>query len=232
MGTSSSASGPKSSEWTAAKSAATRLARGRTGATPRTVVRSGARALGGGAGTGAGGWTGGSATAAQRVGGLLAGASTDGLGETLQRVGIADLEGKPPGDALLSILDWVAADSTTLDDQAARRAAEQVLSALLESDDDVFDTPMDVSEAAELFRQFLVEYLTRTILTPLLKQLTENSGASQARRHERDIRRVVDALVHLELDANQFQRVDWFGDDGAKLVDRLRHDALDLLSAD
>ena len=233
MGTSSSSSGPKGPRWTAAKSSATRLARGRSGATPRKVVRSAARALGGGVGAGAVvGWTGGSATAAQRMGGLLAGASSQGLGETLQGVGLADLAGKPAGEAVLEILDWVAVDATTLDDQAARRAAEQVLSNLLESEEDVFDTPMDVLEAVELFRRFLVEYLTRMILTPLLKRLTENSGANDARRHERDIRRVVDAIVHLELDAVEFQQVDWFGEDGAKLVDRLRHDALDLLGAE
>jgi hypothetical protein len=166
------------------------------------------------------------------MGGLLAGTSAQGLGETLQSVGLADLEGKPAGEAMLEILDWVAADTTTLDDQAARRAAEQVLSSFLESEEDIFDIPMDVSEAAELFRRFLVEYLTRTILTPLLKRLTDNSGANDARRHERDIKRVVDALVDLELDAAEFQRVDWFGEDGAKLVDRLRHDALDLLGAE
>jgi len=228
MGTSSSAAGPKSPAWSTAKTAATNYAKGRNGAGANRVVNRVARAIGGSGDSGA--WSGGAATAAQRMGGLLGGAIATSLAEALQSVGLGDLVGKPTGDALFEILDWVAGDAATLDDQAARRAAEEVLSELLAAGEDVFDAPLDGATAADLFRSFLVAYLTRSVLNPIAKRLTENAPAKRAETLERDIGRVIDALVHVEIAAERMSTIDWFGPEGTVVVDRLRTEALELLA--
>lgn len=228
MGTSSSSTGPKGPGWSTAKATATKYAKGASGVTPQRVVSRVARAIGG---TGSGSqWTGGAATAAQRIGGLLGGASADGLAETLDKVGLGDLAGKSTADALFEILDWIAGDSVTLDDQAARRSAEQVLSELLSDGIDSLDQPLNAATAANLFRTFLVEYLTRAVLTPITKRLTENATAKRSKTLERDIGRVIDALVYVGITDEQMGEIDWFGDEGAAVVERLRSEALDLLA--
>ena len=172
--------------------------------------------MGGSAGGGGSGWTGGAATAAQRIGGLLGGASVDGLAETFDKVGLGDLAGKSTADALFEILDWIAGDSVSLDDQAARRAAEQVLAELLSDGTDSLDQTLDAATATELFRTFLVEYLTRAVLTPIAKRLTENATAKRSKTLERDIGRVIDALVHVEIADDQMGEIDWFGGRGRR----------------
>ena len=231
MGTSRSTSGPKSPDWTAAKTAATNLAKRRPGATPRKVVRRTARALGGGGGGAAGAWSPGGVRTAQRFGGLLGEATAVGIAETARQLGIGDLEGEAAGDAIMDILDWVADSSDDLDEQTARRAVEAVLSDLVRNDVDL-DAPLDLGAATAIFQGFVVQYITRTIITPLSARLTENAPASQARDNERDIERVVQALVEIDIPPQQFPRIDWLGQEGAATFEQIRNDALDLLADD
>ena len=231
MGTSSSTPGPKSQAWTNAKGAATRLAKGTSGATPRKVVRRAAQALGGGAGVGGSTWSPGSTRAAQRFAGLLGGAVHDGFIDAARQLDIGDLDGRPIGDAIMDILDWVADEAVDLDDQAARRAAEEVLSDLAR-DGVELDQPLEPDEGVALFQEFLVQYLIRSIITPLAKRLTENASATQSHKHERDIARVVEALVQLDISPQQFHTVDWLGREGAEVFERIRQDAIDVLAGD
>lgn len=231
MGTSRSTGGPKSHAWTAAKTAAARLAKRRPGATPRKVVRRTARALGGGGGGAAGAWSPGGVLTAQRLGGLLGEATEIGLVETARRLGIGDLEGEATGDAIMDILDWVAASNNDLDEQTARRAVEAVLSDLVRNDVDL-DTPLDLGAATAMFQAFVVQYITRTLIVPLAARLSENASASQARDNEREIERVVEALVEIDISPQQFPSIDWLGQEGAATFERIRDDALDVLAED
>ena len=142
-----------------------------------------------------------------------------------------DLDGRAIGDAIMDILDWVAVDAVDLDDQAARRAAEAVLSGLARDGVDL-DQPLELDEGAALFQKFLVQYLIRCITTPLAKRLTENASATQSREHERDIARVVEALVQLDISPQQFPTIDWLGTEGAEVFERIRQDAIDVLAGD
>ena len=231
MGTSSSTAGPKSPEWTTAKTAATNLARGRAGATPRKVVRRTAQALGGGASAAGAAWSPGATRTAQRLGGLLGGAVGTGVIEAARRLGIGELEGRATGDAIMEILDWVAASVVDLDEQAARRAVEAVLSELVQDDIDL-DNPLDLDTAIDLFHRFVVQYLTRTIITPLSARLTDNASASQSRQNEQEIARLVEALVKIDISPQRFSQIDWLGPEGAEVFEQLRNDALGVLAED
>ena len=131
----------------------------------------------------------------------------------------------------MDILDWVADEAVNLDDQAARRAAEEVLSDMARDGVDL-DQPLEPDEGVTLFQEFLVQYLIRSIITPLAKRLTENASATQSLRHERDIARVVEALVQLDISPQQFHTVDWLGREGAEVFERIRQDAIDVLAGD
>ena len=225
MGTSSSTPGPKGPRWGSAKGAATRLAKGTAGAEPRKVVRQAALALYGDAGT----WSAGSTRTAQRLAGLLGGAVRDGVIETARQFAIGDLEGRVTGDAIMEILDWVAGDAVDLDDQAAKRSAEAVLSDLVRDGIDL-DQQLDPHTGTALFRSFLVQYLTRSIITPLASRLTEDVSARQAREHERSITRVVEALVQSVVSQQQLLDTDWLGPEGGEVFERIRNDALEILA--
>ena len=131
----------------------------------------------------------------------------------------------------MELLEWVAADAVDLDEQTARRAAEAVLAELVREGIDL-DQTIEPALAASFFRQFLVQYLTRTIVTPVSKSLTENASAARAKDDEQALARVVDALVRLELSADQLISIDWLGEQGAATIERIRQDALDLLAGD
>ncbi len=228
MGTSKDTPGPKGPGWSSAKGAATRLARGTAGATPEKVVRRTARALGDSEG---GGWSSGSTTTAQRLAAFLGGSAAAGVAEAARRFEIEALEGKPADEVIMVILNWVAADAVSLDDQSARRAAEAVLSDLIRDDVDL-EQPLGSGHAAALFRSFLVQYLVRSIITPLEGRLTENASAPQARSHEQSIANVVEALVRLEVSPEQLVEIDWLGTEGATLFEQIRNDTLHILAGD
>ena len=228
MGTSSTTPGPKGPGWRSAKGAATSLAKGSAGATPEKVVRRTARALGG---TGGGGWSSGSTTTAQRLAAFLGQSVAAGVAEAARHFEIEVLDGIPAAEVIMVILDWVAADTVSLDDQSARRAVEAVLSELIREDVDL-EQPLDSGHGAALFRSFLVQYLVRSIITPLEGRLTENASASQARSHEQDIANVVEELVRLEVSPEQLAEIDWLGREGALVFEQIRDDTLDILAGD
>lgn len=228
MGTSSTTPGPKGPEWTSAKGAATRLARGTAGATPERVVRRAAAAL---AGSGGGTWSPGSTAAAQRIAAFLGRSVAEGVAEAARQFEIGTLEDKPAAEVIMLILDWIAADAVALDDQSARRAAEAVLSELVREDVDL-EQPLNPGRGVELFRSFLVQYLTRSILTPLEGRLTDNATATQARSHEQRVADVVDALIHLQISPEQLTETDWLGAEGAAIFEQIRDDAIDILADD
>lgn len=229
MGTSRSAAGPKSPAWTKAKAAATAYANDRPGSSPRKVIRRTAEAMGGGPGTGGGSWSPGSKRAAQRLAGLLVGAIDDGLIESAHTFGIGDLEGMPTGEAILEILEWIAEDAVDLDQQVARRSVEEVLSNL-DRDGVDLDQPMDTATGTDIFRGFVVEYVTRSILMPVTPRLVENAAAPKSREKERDIARYVEALVEVDIPAERFAEIDWLGVEGAGVLDQIHNDALDALA--
>ena len=228
MGTSKDNPGPKGPGWPSAKGAATRLARGTDGATPEKVVRRTARALGD---AGGGGWSSGSTTTAQRLAAFLGGSVAGGVAEAARGLEIDALEGKPAAEVVMVILNWVAADAVSLDDQSARRAAEAVLSDLIREDVDL-EQPLDSGHGAALFRSFLVQYLVRSIITPLERRLTENASARQARSHEQGIANVVEELVWIEVSPEQLVEIDWLGPEGATLFEKIRNDTLHILAGD
>ena len=228
MGTSSTTPGPKGPGWSSAKRAATSLARGTAGATPERVVRRTATAL---AGSGGGAWSPGSTATAQRLAAFLGRSVTEGVTEAARQFEIEVLDGKPAAEVIMLILDWIAADAVALDDQSARRAAEAILSELVREDVDL-EQPLDAGRGVDLFRSFLVQYLIRSILTPLEGRLTDNATAAQARSHEQRVADVVDALIHLEISPEQLTETDWLGAEGASIFEHLRDDAIDILAGD
>lgn len=228
MGTSSTTPGPKGPGWSSAKRAATSLARGTAGATPERVVRRTATAL---AGSGGGAWSPGSTATAQRLAAFLGRSVTEGVTEAARQFEIEVLDGKPAAEVIMLILDWIAANAVALDDQSARRAAEAILSELVREDVDL-EQPLDAGRGVDLFRSFLVQYLIRSILTPLEGRLTDNATAAQARSHEQRVADVVDALIHLEISPAQLTETDWLGAEGASIFEHLRDDAIDILAGD
>lgn len=228
MGTSSSTDGPKSPAWSTAKGSATRLANRRPGATPDKVVRQAARALGG---SGGGAWSPGSTTTAQRFAALLGQSVTDGFAGAARRFELEELADKPAFEVVMVMLNWISADAVSLDDQSARRSVEAVLSELIREDTDL-ERPLDANQGIALFRSFLVQYLTRSIITPLEQRLTDNASAPEARSHERHIANVVEGLLQLEISTEQLVETDWLGEEGASVFEQIRRDALDILAGD
>jgi len=112
MGTSSDHSGGSGGPWTPFKRAATSYAKhGGADRAGRMLARHVAT-LGGAAAAAASARTG--TTAAQRLGGLLAGVATEGLTPTLERFGLADQVGRDRFEVLDALITYIAGSGSDL----------------------------------------------------------------------------------------------------------------------
>ena len=135
----------------------------------------------------------------------------------------------PAGDALMTMLNWVTDDASDLDEQAARRSVEAVLSGFVRGGGDL-EAALDPVTGGALVKGFVVQHLIRSLLTPLTPRLAENIPAQQSREYEEQISRMVEALLDNAVYPEEFANVDWVGSEGAAVLDHIRQDALDILA--
>ena len=232
MGTSSSYTAPTTGGWPAAKRAATRFARrggSAGGSSPRSVVAPYVQALGGAAAAAASAMAG--RAAAQRLGAFLATSAAKGLGSALAGAGVpdvpadartlADLAGRDPAEVLAALADALADPADTLEGAAARAAVCAVLEQFL-ADDGAGLATLDADGVAGALELYLVEYVYHRMLEQIGTQLQNGAlTGPDARQLELDIHAFITAVVNLELGDVDHLSLDWTGDEGAGVIDRL-----------
>lgn len=236
MGTSTDRGGGAGGAWTPLKHAATSFmhaaetGRGNTTVARRLLARHVA-VFGGAAGAAATARAG--RTGAQRLGAVLAGIGTNGLGATLSERGLGDLVGADRLSVLDALASLVAGDGADIDGQAARDAMFDVLDEMFpaaDSWDDLDSVRVDADGVRHLLELFLARYVYNRIPV-IAERLARLSDPMAAQRAEADLQRMVESLVHLQLPDDPL-RVDWAGPQGRQIIDeslRAAYDALALL---
>jgi hypothetical protein len=229
VGTSSDFQGGQGSRWTAARRAATSFAKGGGDERARRLVGRYVRAQGGAqvaaAGAGAG------IATAQRLGAFLANVAGAGLPEALDRAGLGDLVGASRFDVIDALAQSIAGSGGTLDDQAARAAALDVIELLFAEfadDDPVEELPLDAAGLIELIRLFICRFIYNRLRTQIDERLRRlPQGEREAR--DRDLQQTIAAMVELDTDTGTALALDWAGAAGRRLLESLIADVFTVM---
>jgi hypothetical protein len=236
MGTSTDRAGGKGGAWTPLKYAATAYmnAAGSGRGSPTVARRVLARhvaVLGGAAGAVTGARAG--QASAQRLGAVLAGIATDGLGAALIDQGLGRLVGGDRLTVLDALASIVAGDGADGDGQAARDAMFDVLADLFPDADswaELDAVRLDADGVRQLLESFLARYVYNRIPV-IAERLARLDDPVKAQRAEEDLQRMVASFVHLQLPDDALA-VDWAGAEGRTIIDeslRAVYDALAVL---
>jgi hypothetical protein len=224
VGTSSDYAGGKGGDWTPYRHASTAFVK--RGGEPRAdrVLGRYVTALGGAAAAAASG-VGAVVGPAQGLAGLGIGLGTEGLTPTLEALGLSHLVGADRYDVLDGLLDALAGDGSTLEEQA-------VLSALCEAFEELF--PEDAETYAELeqvqldgdgvvalIERFVVRWVYDRMLPTLAERLAHLEDPEVVRRRDDELRERLTLLVALRLEDRDPLAVDWAGSEGEELLNGL-----------
>lgn len=238
MGTSKAYSAPTTPQWSNLKGDITRSARNG----PPTPYEAGevlsryVSANGGPQGMAGGGAVGGG-QAAQRVarslGGFISTVGNVGLQEALRREGIADLEGESTSGILFSLLNKLGGSASTIDDVDARNALSRLLDELLENAE-VAEVERILQEQSgptalqELLSRFFGFYLYEQFCRVFYERLVERVGEIKAATYHSSILDYIKSALKRLAHKLDITRVDWAGNQGATIANRILQDTLEI----
>lgn len=234
MGTSADRSAGKGGDWTPLKLAANSYVRGigrnDSGDRARRVLARHLPLLGGAAGAASSARAG--SVGVTRLGALLSGIGTGGLGPAFTSLGLSRLVGQDRFVVLDELVTFIAGDGDDLDAQAARDAACDVLDELF-GDADAWDeleaVQVDQAELATILERFLASYIYNRVpvVAERLSRLTDPAAMRQA---DQEMRQIIADLVAIQLPDDPLA-VDWQGDEGRAISNGAIESVYETISA-
>lgn len=224
MGTSSDYSGGKGGAWTPYKHAASNFAKRGGGERAQRVLARYVGALGGAAAAAAGGGAGG-VSAAQGVGAFGSGLASEGLTPTLEKLGLDHLVGASRFDVLDGLLETLGGDGGTLEDQAVNQALCEAFAHLYPDDAETYEdleaVTLDEEGVAGFLEYFVSEWAYARLLPTLAEKFTHIEDPAVAEARDNELRERIQLLVTLGLGDRSPLSVDWRGDEGREVLDRV-----------
>ncbi len=184
----------------------------------------------GGAGAAAGSATSGT-TGLSRLGSLLAGVGSAGLGPTLDAFGLGHLVGKDRFEVLDELITLVAGDAADIESQAARDAACDVLDELY-SDADTWEELEETGVSTEQLQPLLTLFVARYVynrLPVLAERLARLMDPAAVKEADQQIVGMIHDLVSLRMPDDPLT-FDWGGPAGKKFADDAVREVYELLS--
>ncbi len=221
MGTSSDFPGGKGDEWRDLRRATTDYAKsGGAGLAERVLGRF-VLALGGaGAAAAASSATVGST---QRMAGLAAALGDGGLGDALERAGLGHLVGQSRWDVLGALIEEVAGAAAGLEEAAVHSAACRVFEELFPDQDtweELAAVRLEEQQVVRLIERFVAECIFGRLAQAIDARLAARDPQERAKRN-RELHDFVGQLVALRLDDRSVLEIDWRGQEGREVTERL-----------
>lgn len=164
----------------------------------------------------------------QRLGGLLAGFGSAGVGGTLSGLGLGHLIGAASLDLAAGLFDYLAGGGSDLDDAALQEALRDLFDAMHEQDLLTSDAALSPELAESLFLRFFAYYLTVRIMFNITDVLERTVPGEAAARREAELRDYVVAMLQTNLASRSVFQIDWNGVEGSRIVDDISRDALEV----
>jgi hypothetical protein len=224
MGTSSDYSGGKGGAWTPYKHAASNFAKRGGGERAQRVLARYVGAVGGAAAAAAGGGASGVA-AAPGVGAFGSGLASKGLTPTLEKLGLDHLVGASRFDVLDGLLEALGGDGGTLEDQAVNQALCEAFAHLYPDDAETYEdleaVTLDEEGVAGFLEFFVAEWAYARLLPTLAEKFTHIEDPAVAEARDNELRERIQLLVTLGLGDRSPLSVDWRGNEGREVLDRV-----------
>ncbi|WP_272421449.1 Qat anti-phage system associated protein QatB [Polyangium jinanense] len=199
----------------------------------RSAARAYVRARGGSSGAAKTSRAGRAATA--RLGGFLAGVAADGIKPTLERFGLVATVGNDAQQVLAAISNAIAPTGASREEAVARRATNDVLKELYDkyaiaSEGLARLEAMPADDIRKAVEASISTYIYYCWLEELGSRIEDKSmSGAEAERLERDMKVYVRDVVHLDLKDVDVLTLDWAGDAGGKVIEKLYAEAYQVL---
>lgn len=160
-----------------------------------------------------------------RIGGILSSVVNQGITQTLQSIGLANLVGEPVTDVLAAICDRIAPAGASLEEAAARAAATEALADLYSQCD--LDTEgieglesLDAGGVGRAVKVSVQAYIYERWLQELGKRIEANvTSPDDAIRLEREIKEYIREEVSLQFDEMDLLEVDWESAESQQIIE-------------
>jgi hypothetical protein len=170
-----------------------------------------------------------------RAGRFLGTLASRGLGPALEALGLRNYIGHGADEVFAAIANAISPIGATLEEAAARRAADEVLARLYEervgANGDLAGLErMTAEDVATAVRDVISAYVYQRWLEELGKSIeTGTTSPREAVQLEREVRQYVRDIVQLEVPNDRVLTIDWEKSEGQALVQRLFEEAYGLL---
>jgi hypothetical protein len=162
----------------------------------------------------------------------------EGLTPTLEHLGLSHLVGAERYDVLDGLLDALAGDGSTLEEQAVLSALCEAFEELFPDDAETYEqleqVQLDADGLVALIERFVVRWVYDRMLPTLAERLAHIEDPELVRHRDSELRERLTLLVALRLEDRDPLTLDWAGEEGSEilrgLVTHLYEDMEDLES--
>lgn len=177
------------------------------------------------------------ARAGQNLGRLAARVGQVGLATALREFDLADLVGRPADEVGVAIVEQLAGPGSTMDASLARIALNRLRQELLSAAKTFEDVERILRGALErvhvtgLLMQFYGHYLYERFARDFYERLVKSVGAEKARHSVESVRRTIFSSLRAKIAGRDPATVDWRGDEGRQLAERVLIETLQVFEA-
>lgn len=236
MGTSSDYTGGSGGAWTPYKHATSNFARHGGAKRADKVLARYVGALGGARGAAASGRATG-VGAAQGIAAFGAGIASDGLTPTLERLGLGHLVGQDRWEVLDGLVEALAGDGGSLEDQAVETAIIDAFADLYPEDAQTYEqleeVGLDHDGVVRFIERFVAAWAYARLRPTVAQKFSQLDHPQTAQDRYKELRERMTALVRLEIGDRDALSISWRDQEGeavlTKVVDQLYEDMVDLL---
>jgi len=174
----------------------------------------------------------------QNLGGFVASVGQSGLATALREFGLADLIGRSAAEVTGAIVERLAGPGSTMDATLARVALNKLRQELLgtaktfEDVEYILRSTLEQVQVAGLLIQYYGHYLYERFSRDFYEKLIKSSGVEKARRSVESIRRTIFASLRAKIAGRNPVDVDWRGEEGHQLAERILVETLQIFGAD
>jgi hypothetical protein len=235
MGTSSDYTGGTGGNWTPYKHAASNFARRGGEARAEKVLARYVGALGGAAAAASSGRAAG-VTSGQGIAAFGAGLARDGLTPTLEQLGLGHLVGRDRYEVLDGLVEALAGDGGSREDQAVERAIIEAFRELYPDDAQTYEeleaVTLDPDAVQRLIERFVAAWAYARLLPTLAEKFSHIEDRAIAQQRYDELRERLNKLVKLEIGDRNAVDIAWRDAEGEAIltlvVDQLYEDMADL----
>lgn len=170
--------------------------------------------------------------AGARLGGLLSGIRSDGLGSALENAGLGYLVGRPASEVMQGIRDYLTGTGSSLDDELVREAFDDFQEEIIGQFETYEELDAALSRIAivdtikenleRFFGHFVYKKFRRDFSEKLLKIA---GGVRQANHLLRDIKDYIFDMIRTRLHGRDLNQVDWQGQESLQMAEEIHASA-------